>query len=67
MAAEVIFFKHKSDPTSPLVSNALTVRFKALKTVSKAPAFLQISSQVPSYVLVTLCNYLFTGWPPPHH
>lgn len=35
MAAEVIFFKHASDPTSPLVSDALALKSKALTTVSR--------------------------------
>lgn len=47
MAAEVIFFKHKSDVVSPLVSDAPTIKSNALTSL-KAPAFLPTSSQVPS-------------------
>lgn len=47
MVAEVIFSKRKSDPVSPLVSDALTIESNALTSL-KAPAFLPTSSQAPS-------------------
>ena len=72
MAAEVIFFKHESDPISPLLSDALVSKSKALTTVSTLHIIwplppLKLHLRLLYKVLVTLVIILFTGWPPPHH